>query len=215
MNLVFLGAPGSGKGTQAARLARDLSVLHLSTGDLLRAALRDGTELGRKADHYMKAGNLVPDDVIIGLIEEKRRAGELDAGFILDGFPRTMSQAEALDALFEPNGDGIDRAVFLEVDDEEIVKRLSGRMFCPDCLTGYNYPVSMPRREGTCDRCGGRLTRRPDDEPEVVKNRLAVYRKETKPIEGYYRTKSVLLEVEGVGTPDDIFARIKKGLGVA
>jgi adenylate kinase len=215
MNLVFLGAPGSGKGTQAARLARDLSVLHLSTGDLLRAALRDGTELGRKADRYMKAGNLVPDDVIIGLIEEKRRAGELDAGFILDGFPRTMSQAEALDTIFEPTGDGIDRAVFLEVDDEEIIKRLSGRVFCPVCQTGYNYPVSMPRREGVCDSCGGRLARRPDDEPEVVKNRLAVYRKETKPIEGYYRTKSVLLEIEGVGTPDDIFARIKKGLGVA
>ena len=215
MNLVFLGAPGSGKGTQAARLAQAMSVLHLSTGDLLRAALRGGTDLGRKADRYMKAGDLVPDDVIIGLIEEKRRAGDLDSGFILDGFPRTMSQAEALDAFFEQAGDGIDRAVFLEVDDEEIIKRLSGRMFCPDCQAGYNYPVSMPRHEGVCDKCGGRLARRPDDEPEVVKNRLAVYRKQTKPIEGYYRTKSVLLEVEGVGTPDDIFARIKKGLGVA
>jgi adenylate kinase len=215
MNLIFLGAPGSGKGTQAVRLAERISVLHLSTGDLLRAAVKNGTELGKKAEEYMKAGELVPDDIIIGLIEEKQKAGDLDSGFILDGFPRTIPQAEALDAMFERVGAKIDKAVLLDVDDEEIIKRLSGRMYCADCQAGYNYPANMPKVEGVCDKCGGKLVRRPDDEPEVVRNRLEVYKKQTQPIEDYYRNQSVLLEIPGVGTPDDIFTGVENGLGVA
>jgi len=215
MNLIFLGAPGSGKGTQAVRLAGKISVLHLSTGDLLRAAVKNGTELGKKAEAYMKAGELVPDNVIIGLIEEKQTAGDLDSGFILDGFPRTIPQAEALDAMFERVGTRIDKAVLLDVEDEEIIKRLSGRLYCTGCQAGYNYPANMPKVEGVCDKCGGKLIRRPDDEPEVVKNRLDVYKKQTQPIEDYYREKSVLLAVPGVGTPDDIFHRIEKGLELA
>jgi adenylate kinase len=215
MNLIFLGAPGSGKGTQAARLAEKESILHLSTGDLLRAAVKHGTELGKKAESYMKAGELVPDKIIIGLIEEKQNDGELDHGFILDGFPRTIPQAEALDEMFARAGAKIDKAVLLDVKDDEIIKRLSGRMYCTECQAAYNYPANMPKQEGVCDKCGGKLARRPDDEPEVVKNRLEVYKKQTQPIEDYYRAKSVLLPIPGQGTPDEIFARIEKGLGVA
>jgi adenylate kinase len=188
--------------------------LHLSTGDLLRAAVKNGTELGQKAEKYMKAGELVPDDVIVGLIEEKQKAGDLNSGFILDGFPRTIPQAEALDKMFERVGTKIDNAVLLDVDDEEIIKRLSGRMYCSECQAGYNYPANMPKTEGVCDKCGGKLVRRPDDEPDVVKNRLEVYKKQTQPIEDYYRNQSVLLPIEGIGTPDEIFHRIEKGLGV-
>lgn len=215
MNLIFLGAPGSGKGTQAVRLAEKISVLHLSTGDLLRAAVKNGTELGKKAERFMKAGELVPDNIIIGLIEEKQQSGKLNAGFILDGFPRTIPQAQALDAMFKRVGAKIDHAVLLDVDDEEIIKRLSGRMYCGGCQAGYNYPANMPKVEGVCDKCGGKLVRRPDDEPEVVTNRLEVYKKQTQPIEDYYRKQSILLAIRGIGTPDDIFGRIEKGLGVA
>lgn len=214
MNLIFLGAPGSGKGTQAARLAEKISVLHLSTGDLLRAAVKEGTELGNKAESYMKAGELVPDEIIIGLIEEKQKSGDLDNGFILDGFPRTIPQADSLGAMFERVGSKIDRTVLLAVDDEEIIKRLSGRMFCGDCQAPYNYPANMPKEDGVCDKCGGKLIRRPDDEPEVVKNRLDVYKKQTQPIEDYYRKQSVLLSIAGVGTPIEIFDRITEELGV-
>lgn len=214
MNLIFLGAPGSGKGTQAVRLAERSSILHLSTGDLLRAAVKMGTPLGKKAEGYMKAGELVPDDIIIGLIEEKLKKGELNKGYILDGFPRTIPQAKALDDMFARAKTGIDYAVLLAVEDEEIIKRLSGRLYCPGCQAGYNYPANMPEREGVCDKCGSVLLRRPDDEPAVVKNRLNVYKKQTQPIEDYYRKKSVLMEISGVGTPDEIFLRIVEGLGV-
>lgn len=214
MNLIFLGAPGSGKGTQAVRLADKINVLHLSTGDLLRAAVKNGTELGKKAEGFMKAGELVPDDVIIGLIEEKQASGELNNGFILDGFPRTIPQAEALDKMFDRVGTKVDNAVLLDVDDEEIINRLSGRMYCSGCQAGYNYPANMPKKEGVCDKCGGELVRRPDDMPDVVKNRLDVYKKQTQPIEDYYRDKSILLPIVGVGTPDEIFSRICDGLKV-
>lgn len=214
MNVIFLGPPGSGKGTQAERLARHARLAHLSTGDLLRAAVRDDTELGRKAEGYMKAGELVPDEIIIGLIEAKMTNGTLQNGFILDGFPRTIPQAEALDVMFDRTRSRLDRAVLLDVEDDEIVRRLSGRFACTQCQAGYNYPMSVPAKEGICDRCGGALARRPDDEPAVVKNRLNVYKRQTQPIEEFYRRKSVLLEIRGAGTPDEIFGRITQGLGV-
>ncbi|MDD4052397.1 MAG: adenylate kinase [candidate division Zixibacteria bacterium] len=211
MNLVFLGLPGSGKGTQAVRLARRLSIPHLSTGDLLRAAVRDKTPRGRDAEKYMHAGELVPDSVIIELIGEKKASGELDRGFVMDGFPRTVPQAEALDALFS-NGHGIDRAVLLEVDEDEIVRRLSNRLSCETCHVIYGQVTNPPKREGICDLCGGHLGQRQDDEPEVIKKRLSVYQQQSRPVEEHYRKRSLLVVVPAVGTPDEIFARVIAGL---
>ncbi len=213
MNLVFLGAPGSGKGTQAVRLAQRLAIPHLSTGDLLRAAVRDKTPLGRDAQKYMAAGELVPDAVIIGLIGEKQASGELDRGFILDGFPRTVPQAEALDALIA-DGAGIDRAVLLQVDGNEIVRRLSSRLYCETCQVIYGVATTPPRRTGVCDRCSGPLIHRPDDAPDVIEHRLGVYRRQSQQVEEYYRTRSLLLVIAGVGTPDEIFTRVTAGLNV-
>lgn len=215
MNLIFLGAPGSGKGTQATRLAERINILHLSTGDLLRAAIKEASKLGLKAKTFMDAGDLVPDEILIGLIGEKQAKGELDQGFILDGFPRTIPQAIAIDAIFERVGLVLDRAVLLAVDDDEVMKRLSGRLSCSECQAGYNYPANMPKQESVCDKCGGKLTRRPDDEPDVVKNRLDVYKEQRQPIEEHYRQKSILMEVDGVGSPEEIFARITEGLKVS
>lgn len=183
MNLVFLGPPGSGKGTQAVRLAEKAGLVHLSTGDVLRAAVKAGTELGKKAEGYMTRGELVPDDLIIGLIEEKVASGELDKGFILDGFPRTMPQAESLTEMFNNNKITLDKAILLDVGDDEILKRLKGR---------------------------AEVEGRADDTEDVIKNRLEVYRKQTQPIENYYRDQSILETVEGEGTPDAIFEKILK-----
>jgi adenylate kinase len=214
MNLVFLGVPGSGKGTQAGRLAKKMAIGHLSTGDLLRTAVHEGTPLGKKADAYMKAGELVPDGIIIGLIEEKMKNEAQADGFVLDGFPRTMTQATALDAMFAAAGTRLNRAILLAVDDDEIIRRLSGRMHCTSCLTGYHCPTNLPARGDRCDVCGGRLIRRPDDEPDVIRHRLEVYRRQTQPIEDYYRRQAVLLEIYGIGTPDEIFGKITAGLGL-
>jgi adenylate kinase len=213
MNLVFLGPPGSGKGTQAVRLSQAKGVVHLSTGDLLRDAVRDGTELGRQAEGYMKKGELVPDDLIIGLIENKITTGELNSGFILDGFPRTVPQAESLKTMFDKNRIGLDKAILIAVSDDEIVKRLSGRWFCPVCQAIYNYPANVPGKEGICDRDGARLQRRPDDEEGVVRNRLEVYKKQTQPIEDFYRKESLLTEVSGEDSPDNVFQSVLKAVG--
>jgi adenylate kinase len=213
MNLVFLGPPGSGKGTQAVRLSQAKGVVHLSTGDLLREAVKGGTELGRQAEGYMKKGELVPDGLIIGLIEDKITGGELNNGFILDGFPRTVPQAESLKTMFEKNRIGLDKAVLIAVSDDEIVKRLSGRWFCPTCQAIYNYPTNVPRKEGVCDKDGAELQQRPDDEEGVVRNRLEVYKKQTQPIEVFYQKESLLVEVSGEDTPDNVFQSVLKAVG--
>ncbi len=208
MNLVFLGPPGSGKGTQALRVAKELNLTHISTGDLLREAVKNMTELGRQAEEFMNSGNLVPDELIVKLIEEKISNGDEGKGVILDGFPRTIPQAESLKKMFEQNQEHLDSAVLLEVSDEEVVKRLSGRWFCPKCNAGYNYPSNRPKQEGLCDSDGQELLRRPDDDEAVVKNRLDVYKKQTQTIEEFYRQESILKEIKGEQQPDVVFQDI-------
>ncbi|MEW6049620.1 MAG: adenylate kinase [Candidatus Zixiibacteriota bacterium] len=210
MNLVFLGPPGSGKGTQAARLSAARHVVHLSTGDVLREAVRKGTPLGKKAEAYMTRGELVPDALIIGLIEDKISAGELRNGFILDGFPRTIPQAESLKEMLARHNMNLDRAILFSVPEEELVKRLSGRWHCPKCNAGYNYPLALPKVAGQCDKDKEPLQRRPDDEEAVVRNRLVVYRTQTRPIEDFYRRESVLTEIQGNQLPDSVFAALLK-----
>jgi len=185
MNLIFLGPPGSGKGTQAVRLAEDLNIVHLSTGDVLRNAVKEGTELGKKAEGYMTRGELVPDDLIVGLIEAKIESGDLNNGFILDGFPRTMPQAKSLDEMFSRCKLAIDKAVLIDVGDEEIVSRLKGR---------------------------AEIEGRADDTEDVVRNRLEVYRRETQPIEQFYRDKSVLAEIRGEDTMDNVFEAVRNAV---
>ncbi|MGH8015833.1 MAG: adenylate kinase, partial [Candidatus Zixiibacteriota bacterium] len=193
MNLVFLGPPGSGKGTQAVRVAKALRLTHISTGDLLREAVKNKTALGKKVEDTMKKGQLVPDEVVISLIGQKLSAIEGGKGFILDGFPRNVPQAESLKFMFDHQKKKLDNAVLLKVTDEEVVKRLSGRWHCPKCNTSYNYPRNMPKHEGICDRDGEKLMRRPDDDESVVRKRLEVYKAETRPIEDFYRRESILV----------------------
>lgn len=210
MNLIFLGPPGSGKGTQAVRLAEKLGVIHLSTGDLLREAVKNKTELGQQAEGYMNRGELVPDDLIIGLIEDKIKAGELSSGFILDGFPRTIPQADALKVMLEANSVAVDNAVLLHVEDEEIVRRMSGRRFCPTCKTGYNVNVDglKPKSDNVCDNDGSVLQQREDDAESTVRNRLEVYHKQTAPIVDYYRGQELLVKVDAQQAPDVVFEEL-------
>ncbi len=208
MNLIFLGPPGSGKGTQAKRLAEKLGLAHLSTGDVLRESVRQGTELGIKAEGYMKRGELVPDKLIIELIENRVKTGDLEDGFILDGFPRTIPQAQSLQTMFAGNNIVLDRAILFRVSDEEVVRRLSGRWYCPRCNSGYNYPSHMPKSEGRCDNDGTSLARRADDEEGVVRNRLEVYKKQTQPIEDYYRSEAILTEIEAEDSPESVFQKL-------
>jgi adenylate kinase len=212
-NLVFLGSPGSGKGTQAVKLAQKFDLAHVSTGDILRHAVSEGTRLGKKAERYMKNGELVPDRLLIDLIEFKVASGELNDGFILDGFPRTVPQARSLKEMFDKNGVSLEAVVLFQVTDEEAVKRISGRWFCPKCQATYNYPSNLPHREGVCDHDGAELQRRPDDEESVVRNRLEVYKKQTRPIEDFYREESVLTEIKAEGSPDEVFQALLKEVG--
>lgn len=204
-NLVFLGPPGSGKGTQAVKLAEKLGIAHLSTGDILRNAVKEGSKLGKEAETYMKKGELVPDHLLIGLIESRVVSGELKNGFILDGFPRTVPQAKSLKEMFQKNDISLEAAVLFQVTDDEVIKRLSGRWFCPKCQAIYNYPTNIPKREGVCDHDNAQLQRRPDDEEDVVRNRLEVYKKQTQPIENFYRDESVLTEIKAEGSPEEVF----------
>ena len=210
MNLIFLGPPGSGKGTQAKVICKELGILHLSTGDLLREGVKNGTDLGMQAKIYMEAGELVPDKLIVDLIEEKLASGTLDNGYILDGFPRTVPQAEALRDMLAKNNSRIDKAILLDVSNEEVIRRLSGRFFFPICNAGYNYPARMPKQEGVCDHDGAELQRRPDDEEDVVKNRLDVYIMQTAPIIDFYRQASLLIEVKAEGALDEITEALLK-----
>ena len=193
MKLILLGAPGAGKGTQAEVISEKYNIPTISTGNIIRAALKNGTEMGLKAKSYIDAGNLVPDDVVIGIIKERLAEDDCQNGYILDGFPRTIPQAEALDEL----GFGIDAALSIEVADEEIVKRMSGRRVCLKCGASYHTEYKKPAQDGKCNFCDGALVIRKDDEPETVKNRLNVYHEQTEPLKDYYKACGKLLCVEG------------------
>ncbi len=193
MKLIFLGPPGAGKGTQAAIISRELDIPTISTGDMLRAAVKAGTPTGLKAKSFMDAGQLVPDEVIIGIIGERLQESDCAKGYILDGVPRTIAQAEAL----EKSGIDFDRVVSLEVEDEAIVKRMSGRRVCAKCGATYHVTNMPPKTEGVCDACGGELIVRKDDKAETVRERLAVYHKETEPLKDFYKQRGKLREVPG------------------
>lgn len=193
MNLILLGAPGAGKGTQAEVICQHLSIPAISTGNMIREALKSGTEMGLKAKSYMEAGTLVPDDVVIGIIQERLAKDDCKDGFILDGFPRTVVQAQALDDM----GVEIDRVINIEVSDEDIEKRLSGRRVCESCGTSYHLLYKAPKNEGLCDRCGGKLITRKDDQPETIRDRLKVYHEQTEPLKDFYAQKGKLRTVIG------------------
>lgn len=213
MNLVFLGPAGSGKGTQAKKLEAEFGVAQISTGDLLREAVRNGTELGQQADPLMKQGKLVPDSLVIGIIEERFRQGGLEKGFLLDGFPRTLPQAEALDAMLERNGLAIDKVLSLEVPDELLYERITGRRSCPKCGAVYHVSAAPPKRSGFCDLDDTPLIQRSDDSPEKLANRLEVFKTEIPKVKQHYGQKGLLAEIHGVGTPDGIYTEIRKALG--
>ena len=193
MNLILLGAPGAGKGTQAEILCKKLGIPSISTGNILRAAIKDGTPTGLKAKSYMDAGQLVPDDVVIGIIKERLQQDDCQNGFILDGFPRTIPQAEALDAM----GVQIDRVIDIEVPDDKIVARMSGRRVCEKCGASYHTEYLKPAVDGVCDKCAGALVQRKDDHPDTVKARLKVYHEQTEPLKAYYEKQGKLRIVEG------------------
>jgi adenylate kinase len=209
-NLLIFGPPGAGKGTQAPRLAAELGLPHIATGDMLRAHLREGTELGARAKGYMAAGELVPDDLVIAMLVDRIAKDDAQGGFLLDGFPRNVPQAVALDAELQGAGRRIDGLLVLDVDEEEIVRRISGRLVCPNGHT-WHAAFNPPAREGICDTCGAALSRRPDDEPDVVRNRYRnVYLAETEPVRGHYRELGTReIAIDGAGTPDEVYARLR------
>jgi adenylate kinase len=210
--IIFLGAPGAGKGTQAANVARKLNLVHIATGDLFRQALEQGTELGIKAKSYMERGVLVPDQITIEMVLERISAPDCAGGVILDGFPRNLKQAEALDEALARQGKEIDKVVYIKVSEEELLRRLSGRWICRRCQTPYHITDSPPKVWGKCDKCGGELYQRPDDTEESVKKRLEVYSAQTAPLIDYYRQAGKLLDIDGEGGVDEVGKRIVAAL---
>ncbi|RKX63862.1 MAG: adenylate kinase [Thermodesulfobacteriota bacterium] len=204
MNIIFLGPPGAGKGTQAKVLVEKYGIPQISTGDMLREHVAKGTELGLKAKEYMEKGQLVPDEIILSMVKERLSQDDAQKGFILDGFPRTVAQAEALDKILEEMGKKIEYVLALIVPDEELVTRLTGRRTCKNCGMMYHIKFKPPKVEGKCDACGGELYQRPDDNEETVRNRLKVYHEQTAPLIEYYRKKGVLFEVDGNKSIEEI-----------
>ena len=202
--LILLGPPGAGKGTQAERLCAELSLPHVSTGDLFRENLSQGTELGERARSYMNAGKLVPDEVVVDMLADRVSRPDCQAGYLLDGFPRTIPQAEALETMLADRAEL--RVLSLRVPAEVLIKRLTGRRTCGSCGNLHHMEFSPPAAEGVCDKCGGELTQRSDDSPEVVGKRLEVYEEETRPLEGFYADRGLLAAVDGDRTPDEVFA---------
>jgi adenylate kinase len=213
MKIIMLGAPGAGKGTQAKKIAEKYGIPHISTGDIFRANIKNGTELGKKAKTYMDQGALVPDELVVDLVVD--RVGQEDAknGYVLDGFPRTIPQAEALDSALAKINDKVDYAINVEVPDENIINRMSGRRACVDCGGTYHIKYNPTKKEGICDACGGKLILRDDDQPETVKNRLKVYHDQTQPLIDYYSKQGIMKEVDGTVDMEDVFQAIVGILG--
>ena len=214
-HFIFLGAPGVGKGTQAQRLAQLIRLPHVSTGDMLRASVQSGSAIGVRAAAVMESGALVSDEIIIGIVAERLLLADAAAGVVFDGFPRTIHQANALDDLLAGRGDQIAAVLHIELADEEIVERLSGRRVCATCGAIYHIRYHPPAVEGICDVCGGVLLQREDDQPAVIRKRLAVYQTETAPLIAYYHDRSAYHLVSGEGEADEVFSRIVKAVGVA
>ncbi len=209
MKIIMLGAPGAGKGTQAKRVAEEYGIPHISTGDIFRANIRDNTELGKKAKEYMDKGLLVPDELTCDLVMNRISEADCKDGFVLDGFPRTIPQADALTKALEEKGMSMDAAVDIEVPDENIIGRMAGRRFCPKCGATYHVVALPPKAEGICDNDGEKLVIRDDDKEETVRNRLSVYHKETQPLIDYYKKAQILKTVDGTKTADEVFDGIK------
>lgn len=208
MNLILLGPPGAGKGTQAKILIKKLTIPQVSTGDILRAAVKDSTPMGVKAKEFMDAGKLVPDSVVIGIVEERLACDDCNSGFILDGFPRTVSQADALKQMLSRAGRRIQHVIAIVVDNEELIRRVTGRRTCRSCGAGFHVEFDPSRKPGVCDHCGGELYQRGDDTEDTMRQRLAVYDQQTAPLIDYYRGESLLRVVPGVGPIDEIQARL-------
>jgi len=215
LRVVFLGPPGAGKGTQARQLAREWGVPQIATGDMLRESAQNGTRLGLEAKRYMNQGVLVPDDVVIGLVDERLAEADAKSGFVLDGFPRTVAQAEALDGLLRRRGLVLDRVIFFQVSRDELLRRLTGRRVCRRCGATFHQAFSPPAVNGQCDRCQGPLYQREDDAEEAVAKRLEVYDTQTAPLLDYYRHRHVLTEVPAEGPVEQVSGEIRKGLGQA
>lgn len=212
LNLVLLGPPGSGKGTQGERLQEDLELPYWATGDILRAAVREGTELGRAAKGYMDRGDLVPDEVIVGMIGQRIDSAEADDGFILDGFPRTAPQAEALAAKLDELGRGLTAVLLIAVDDEEVVRRLGGRRTCVENGHVFHVEFSPPKEEGVCDIDGSELVARDDDKPEVIRHRLEQYHAKTAPLVEHYDGQGLLRRIDGASSPESVAEEIRRTL---
>jgi adenylate kinase len=210
--LVLLGPPGAGKGTQAVKIAQEYKIPHISTGDIFRANIKEGTELGRKAKKYLDSGELVPDSVVTDIVADRVKKDDCRRGFLLDGFPRTLPQAEALDKILSVEGCPLTAVVNVDVDREALIRRLSARRTCSQCGENYNLISKAPKKEGVCDKCGGSLYQRDDDKRETIENRLVVYEKQTAPLIDYYRGSKRLVTVSGEGAIEEVFGRIRRAL---
>ena len=213
MKIVMLGAPGAGKGTNAERICSKYKIPHISTGDIFRENIKNGTELGKKAKSYMDQGNLVPDELTCDLVMDRINQDDCKNGFVLDGFPRTMPQAEALTKALEAKGEKMDYAINVEVPDENIVNRMGGRRACTSCGATYHVVYNAPAKENVCDSCGAELVLRDDDKPETVQKRLGVYHDQTQPLIDFYTKKGIIAEVDGTMDMKDVFAAICKIIG--
>lgn len=210
MKLILLGPPGAGKGTQATMLVNKYKIPQISTGDILRTAVKEKTSMGTRAKEYMDKGALVPDDVVVGIIEERISKADCELGFILDGFPRNIAQANALSKMLEKRNENIDNVISIYVDDQELIARLTGRHTCKECGKGYHIRFKLPKVDGKCDLCGNELVQRNDDCEKTVKERLVVYNKQTQPLIDYYSSKNMLKSINGESSIENIFEKICK-----
>jgi adenylate kinase len=213
MNIILIGPPGAGKGTQAKRMIERLSIPQISTGDMFRAAVQAGTPMGRKAKEYMDKGSLIPDDVVIGVVDERLKKDDCKHGYVLDGFPRTIEQAKALDGLLAMAGSKLDHVVVIAVPDDYLVQRLTGRRTCKGCGYMHHIEFDKPKKEGICDKCGGELYLRDDDKEETIRQRLTTYNQQTSPLIEYYSAKGIVRTIDGTGAMNKVENAIKVTIG--